>query len=352
MNLPEERFLKYLDIVCLGTIADIVPLIDENRVIVKYGLEKINNTSNTGLKELIKLSGYNTIDSTAISFGLAPRINACGRMGEAELALKLLLIDNEDEATAIAVRLQEMNRERQEIEKRIMQEAKEIIERDKLYEDSVIVVGSENWHHGVIGIVASKITELYYKPSILICFEGEEGKGSGRSIDGFDLHGALNKCSDSLIRFGGHEMAIGLTLERSKFNEFREKLKEIASDVIPADSMPVIKVDSEITAKEISMDTVRSFSLLEPFGEGNNAPIFVYRNIKVDSIRTLSDGKHLKLNVKDGNAIFDAIAFNMGDRKDSIHMGDKVDILNYLEINKFNGLEKVQLNVKDIKKSL
>lgn len=352
MNLPNENFLRFLDIVCLGTVADIVPLIDENRVIVKYGLEKIKETTNVGLKALIGISGYNSVDSTAISFGLAPRINACGRMGEAELALKLLLTNDEEEALSIATRLQEMNKERQEIEKRIMEEAKAIIERDRLYEDSVIVVGSENWHHGVIGIVASKITELYYKPSILICIEGDEGKGSGRSIDGFDLHGALNQCSDSLIRFGGHEMAIGLTIDKNKIDEFREKLKSIANDVIPQDSVPVIKVDSEITSKEISVDTVKSLSMLQPYGESNNAPVFVYRNIKVDSIRTLSDGKHLKLNVKDGNTVFDAIAFNMGDRKDSIHMGDRVDILHYLEINKYNGLEKIQLNVKDIKKSL
>ncbi len=352
MNLPEDSYFKYLDIVCLGTVADIVPLIDENRVIVKYGLERVKNTTNIGLKELIKLSGYTNIDSSAISFGVAPRINACGRMGEAELALQLLLTNDEAEATAIANKLQEMNKERQSVEKRIMEEAIAIIERDKLYEDSAIVVGSENWHHGVIGIVASKITEMYYKPSILVCFEGNDGKGSGRSIEGFDLHNALGRCTDYLLKYGGHEMAIGLTLQKDKFLEFRNKLNEIAKKEIPEDAMPVIKVDSEISAREISINTIKNLELLEPYGEGNSAPVFVYRNIKVDSVRTLSNDKHLKLNVKDGNAVFDAIAFNMGDRKDNIHMGDKVDILHYLEVNRYNGLEKIQLNVKDIKKSL
>lgn len=352
MNLPKESYFKYLDIVCLGTVADIVPLVDENRVIVKYGLECVKKTENIGLKELLKLSGYTKIDSSAISFGVAPRINACGRMGEAELALKLLLTNDEAEAQIIANKLQEMNKERQDVEKRIMEEAIQIIERDKLYEDSAIVVGSENWHHGVIGIVASKITEMYYKPSILVCFDGEDGKGSGRSIDGFDLHNALGKCTDYLQKYGGHEMAIGLTLKKSSFADFRKKLNEIAKAEIAEDAMPIVKVDSEITAREISIKTIKSLELLEPYGEANSAPIFVYRNIKVDSIRTLSNDKHLKLNVKDGNAIFDAIAFNMGNKKDEIRMGDKVDILHYLEVNRYNGLEKIQLNVKDLKKSL
>ncbi len=352
MNLPKESYFKYLDIVCLGTVADIVPLVDENRVIVKYGLECVKKTENIGLKELLKLSGYTKIDSSAISFGVAPRINACGRMGEAELALKLLLTNDEIEAQTIANKLQEMNKERQDVEKRIMEEAIQIIEKDKLYEDSAIVVGSENWHHGVIGIVASKITEMYYKPSILVCFDGDDGKGSGRSIDGFDLHNALGKCTDYLQKYGGHEMAIGLTLQKSDFADFRKKLNEIAKAEIAEDAMPVVKVDSEITAREISIKTIKSLELLEPYGEANSAPIFVYRNIKVDSIRTLSNDKHLKLNVKDGNAIFDAIAFNMGSKKDEIRMGDKVDILHYLEVNRYNGLEKIQLNVKDLKKSL
>ena len=211
LKLPAETYLKYLDIVCLGTVADIVPLIEENRVIVKYGLETMKKTKNVGLKALIETSGYKSIDSSAISFGLAPRMNACGRMGQAEIALKMLLTNDENEAKQIAEKLQVMNRERQEIERIIMQDAVEIIQKKHMENENVIVVGNENWHHGVIGIVASKITEAYYKPSILICFEGEDGKGSGRSIDGFDLHEALSACGEYLLKYGGHEMAIGLT---------------------------------------------------------------------------------------------------------------------------------------------
>jgi len=352
LNLPAERYLKYLDIVCLGTVADIVPLIDENRVIVKYGLEVIKNTQNVGLKALIQTSGYNSIDSSAISFGLAPRINACGRMGHADMALNMLLTDDEEEAMKIAEHLQVMNRERQEVEKVIMEDAINIIEKNKLYDDNVIVVGNENWHHGVIGIVASKITETYYKPSILICFEKGEGKGSGRSVDGFDLHEALSACGDKLLKYGGHEMAIGLTIKQSEFDNFRNAIIDFAKDKLPEDLIPVVKYDAELSTKNISKDTIESLKLLEPYGEANNSPIFVYKNVKVDSIRTLSNDKHLKLNVKDDNCVFNAIAFNMGDRKDSIRMGDKVDILHYLELNRYNGFESVQLNVKDIKKSL
>ncbi|MBO5179614.1 MAG: single-stranded-DNA-specific exonuclease RecJ [Clostridia bacterium] len=352
MNLPSESYLKYLDIVCLGTVADIVPLVDENRVIVKYGLEYIKKTKNIGLKALINISGYSEIDSSAISFGLAPRINACGRMGEADIAVEMLLTSDENIAADIANKLQEKNKERQEVEKGIMADAVAKIEEAKMYNDNAIVVGSENWYHGVIGIVASKITDLYYKPSILVCFDDEIGKGSGRSIDGFDLHEALNAASEHLQKFGGHEMAIGLSVEKNKFNDFKDAIVKYANEKITEEFLPVIKIDAEVSTKEVSGKTIQDLKLLEPYGENNMPPIFMYKNIKVDSVRTLSNDKHLKLNVKDGNIVFDAIAFNMGDKKDSIRMGDKVDILFHLEINKFNGRETIQLNVKDIKKSL
>ena len=186
----------------------------------------------------------------------------------------------------------------------------------------------------------------------MICFENEEGKGSGRSVDGFDLHEALSACGDKLLKYGGHEMAIGLTIKQSEFENFKNAIIDFAKDKLPEDLIPVVKYDAELSTKNISKETIESLKLLEPYGEANNSPIFVYKNVKVDSVRTLSNDKHLKLNVKDDNCVFNAIAFNMGDRKDSIRMGDKVDILHYLELNRYNGFESVQLNVKDIKKSL
>ena len=352
LGLDRKKYLKYLDIVCLGTVADIVPLVNENRVIVKYGLMLVKETKNVGLRALIKMSGYNKIDSSLISFGLAPRINACGRMGKADLALELLLTNDVAEAENIASELNNINKERQEVEKHIMEDAIKIIEEGKLYEDDVIVVGKEGWHHGVIGIVASKITEMYYKPSILLCFEDGIGKGSGRSIEGFDLHKALNYCMDDLTRFGGHEMAIGLTINQDSFEKFRKDINEYAKNVIEKDKIPTIKVDSEINADMISLEKLSELEILEPYGEANQMPIFVYKNIRVEGIRLLSNDRHLKLMLKDGSSIFDAIAFNMGDRQYSFKVGDKIDVLHYLDINRFNNLEKVQLNIKDIKRSL
>ena len=201
LNLDEREFLKYLDIVCVGTISDIVPLVDENRVITKLGLKLVKQTKNIGLRELIKVCGYSEINSTTISFGIAPRINACGRMGKQEEALKLFLSDDIEEVMEITSKLNLYNLQRQNTEKKIFEEALEIIQKEKLDNKNSIVIGGEGWHHGVIGIVSSKITELFFKPSILICFENENGKGSGRSIPGFDLHEALVSTSNLLDKF-------------------------------------------------------------------------------------------------------------------------------------------------------
>ncbi len=350
LNLDRKKYLKYLDIICLGTVADIVPLVDENRIIVSYGLILMKETKNIGLRALIETVGYDYIDSTSISFGLAPRINACGRMGKAELALKLLLTPSTEEAKQIANSLNELNKERQDIEKRIIDEAIGMIERDKLYQNDIIIVGKENWHHGVIGIVSSKITDLYYKPSILISFEDGIGKGSGRSIDGFDLHEALTKCSDYLDKFGGHEMAIGLSLKESNYENFKKKLMEVASEKIDKDAIPSIKVDAVVSAREINYNIFDDMKLLEPYGESNPSPLFVSKNLKVESVRLLSNDRHLKLTLKDNNIVLNAIGFNLGDKQ--IHLGDKVDLVYALELNKFNNVESIQLNVKDIKRSL
>lgn len=350
LGLDRKRYLKYLDIVCLGTVADIVPLIDENRIIVNYGLILVRETRNIGLRALIDITGYTSIDSTSISFGIAPRINACGRMGEAEIALKLLLTASESEARAIAEKLNELNKERQDVEKKIINEAIDIIERDKLYNNDIIIVGSLNWHHGVIGIVASKITELYYKPSVLISFEDGVGKGSGRSIEGFDLHEALTLCSQYLDKFGGHEMAIGLSLKEENFNDFKINLEKITSDRIDKEALPSIKIDAIVDIRNINMEIFAHMKLLEPYGESNPSPLFVSKNLKVESVRLLSNDKHLKISLKDGNVILNAIGFNLGDKQ--VRLGDKVDVVYALEINRYNNMESIQLNVKDIKKSL
>ena len=351
LELKEEAYLKYLDIVCIGTISDIVPLIDENRVIAKLGLKLVKVTKNIGLKVLLQTIGYKEINSTTISFGIAPRINACGRMGHENEAVKLFFTENEKEAFEITDKLNNYNRERQEIEKRIFEEALIKIKNENLDKKSSIVLAENNWHHGVIGIVASKITDLYYKPSILICLENGKGKGSGRSISGFDLHDALCKTSNYLDKYGGHEMAVGLSLEENQFSKFKEEFEKLSDKAGIDNLVSVIKVDKQITNKDVNFELINSLKLLEPFGESNEMPIFIYKNLKIDSIRSFSEGKHLRLTLKDGNKLINAIGFNKGNLSVDYTIGDKIDILGILEINSYNGNEIIQINMKDIRKS-
>ena len=353
MNVKEEEYLKYLDIVCVGTISDIVPLISENRVITKLGIKLLKQTRNTGLKAIINSSGYSQINSTTISFGVAPRINACGRMGKAEQALKLLLSKDIYEVNKLTQELNNYNRERQEIEKEIFESVLNKIEQNNLDKNRTIVVGGEGWHHGVIGIVSSKITEKYFKPSILLSFEEDgTGKGSGRSIPGFDLHEALMKCENCLEKFGGHSMAGGLTLKKDKFEQFYEEFEKVAKENKTENIVPIINVDAKIELNEIDKTVVEDLKQLEPFGEANKMPVFALKNIRIDSIRALSEGKHLKLTLRDNNQIINAIGFNIGELANEYKIGDKVDLAGVLEINTFNGIDNLQINIKDIMKSI
>ena len=352
LNLEAKEYLKYLDIVCVGTISDIVPLIDENRVITKLGLKLVKQTKNLGLKQIILNSGYKKIDSNTISFGVAPRINACGRMGHQEEALKLFLTDNLNEAKEITDKLNTYNIQRQAKEKEIYEQAIKELENEDMSKYNTIVLCGENWHHGVIGIVASRLTEKFFKPTILVCFENDEGKGSGRSVPGFDLHDALAKSSMYLEKFGGHAMAVGVTLKKGMYNKFKDKLESIAKKQDINQLVQVIKIDSVITVKDLNKDTIKELEKLEPFGEKNKMPLFLLKNARINSIRSLSEGKHLKLTLKENNCIIDAIGFNLGQLSEEYQIGDYIDIIGVLEINNFSGEETVQINVKDIMKSV
>ena len=351
LNLDNKEYLKYLDIVCVGTISDIVPLVDENRVITKLGLKLVPISKNIGLRTLLASTGYKEVNSTTISFGIAPRINACGRMGEEKEALKLFLTNDLHEAKEITEKLNNYNLERQETEKRIFKQALEQIENGEK-DKSCIVLGQEGWHHGIIGIVASKVTDIYFKPSILICFEGEEGKGSGRSIPGFNLHDAVMNCDTYVEKFGGHSMAIGINVKRENFEKFKKEFEEYTQNSHISDIIPIIQIDKQVDIKKINIQEVNELKLLEPYGEGNKMPVFLIKNLKILSIRSLSEGKHIKLKLGIDNYMIDAIGFNMGEVADKYLIGDKVDIVGSLEVNQFGGNENIQVNLKDLRKTI
>ena len=351
LEIKPEEYLKYLDLVCVGTISDIVPLEGENRTIAKLGLMLIKVTRNLGLRELIKSSGYKEIDSDTISFGVAPRINACGRMGHEEEALKLFLAEDLESATKITKELNEYNTLRQSTEKAIYEEAVQQIEKNHLDANNSIVLGGKGWHHGVIGIVSSKVTDKYYKPSILLSFEDNIAKGSGRSVPGFDLYEGLAKCEDLLEKYGGHSMAVGLTLKKENLENFKERFEQIAKEKNIKELVPIIYIDDELKLKDINMDLVKSISILEPFGEANKVPLFLIRNLKIDSIRALSEGRHLKLTLRDENFVINAIGFELGYLAEEYRIGDRIDVVGTLEINSFNGFSSIQINMKDIRKS-
>lgn len=350
--LPEESYLKYLDIVAIGTISDIVPLLDENRIISKYGLEKMKHTENIGLKALLEILSFKDIDSTMVSFGVAPRINACGRMGKAGVAVKLLLEKDENMAKEIAKTLDSLNVQRQEVEREIFDEAISMIESQKLDKKSSIVLYNENWHNGVIGIVASRLVNLYYKPVILLTKEQGIIRGSGRCQVGVSLYDSLTKCKDFLIQFGGHELAAGLSIEEDCIPDFSNKFNEVIEEVIDKNIEQVIDIDTEINLKYLNTKLLKDIYILRPYGQSNKLPIFLYRDLKVTAIRTLKEDKHLKLTLKDNKFLIEGLAFSQGQRRDEIKIGDKIDIACNVEVNTYNTPKTIQLIIQDFKKSV
>lgn len=363
---------KYGDLVAIGTIADVMPIKEENRIIVTYGLKMIENTDRVGLAALIDASSgkseprrgdkkrkkKNKITSSYIGFTLAPRINAAGRVRSATLAVELFLSEDYNEAYAIAETLCEANRERQAEENKIMQEAYVKIESLDINENPVIVLDADDWHHGVIGIVSSRITEKFGRPSILVSFEGNEGeaspddvgKGSGRSIKGLNLVDALCYCSEHLVKFGGHELAAGLSVTRGELPIFVEKINDYARKTLTDDDLvSVIETDCEICFTDISLALAESLQLLEPYGVGNPVPLFIMRNVGVVDITGVSEGKHTKLIVGDGKTTLSAMYFSNSPDALGVYPGDRVDLLFSIDINEWLDRKNVQLIVRDLK---
>ena len=345
---------KYADLMCLGTVADISPLIDENRVIVTEGLKRFKTTSNVGLKALIDVStNGKAITTSTIGYTIAPRINASGRLGCASRSVELFLTDDAEKAKKLAESLCEENTLRQQTEQKMFKEAMEYLDANpEVKEDNVIVIPHTDWHHGIVGIVSSKITEKFYKPSILFAIDGDEAKGSGRSVNGFNLFGALENCSDLLEKFGGHELAAGLTIKAENIEKFRQKINSCSQKQInEAMLTPTIQLDAAIKVPYITLETVNDINKLQPFGVDNPTPSFAVRNIKIHKISVMSEGKHLRMTLlKDGKYI-DSVGFGMGEYYQYLEEGDIIDVAFALDINDYKGFQNVQLILKDIKKS-
>lgn len=349
----KELLDEYLDLVAIGTVADVMPLLGENRIIVKKGLELMKYTTNKGICALIEQAEVDasSVTTGTIGFILAPRINAAGRMGDPKCAVEMLLAQDEKSARAYAEMLDKENRERQANEQEIMEQALAILQNDKsMQDDYVLILDHEDWHHGIIGIVASKISERTGKPCVLISTTDEMGKGSGRSIKGFNLFKALEHCADSLTKFGGHELAAGLSVKTDKIKELRKNINEYAKDILTQDDfIPKIYVDSELPIEYINMNTAERLAVLEPYGMGNSSPVFFARGLEIANIRPLSEGKHIKLSLCRDSIAIDAVGFGMGAYLDEIKLHDRIDILFQLDINVFRGERQVQAILKDMR---
>lgn len=354
LKVEEEKSKQFLDLVALGTAADIVPLTGENRIFVKQGLERINCTDRIGIRSLLETAGLTgkRIRTGQIVFILAPRINAAGRVGNAERAVRLLTTDNQQQADNLAKILESENRVRKDIDEQTFNEALIMLESSfDIQEDRIAVLAKEGWHPGVIGIVASRISEKINRPVIMIAIEESVGKGSARSIKNFDLYSALTLCKENLIRYGGHKYAAGLTIDKDNINSFRQQLNTVSRDMITEeDLVKTITVDMEISLTDINDELVKYLKLFEPYGPKNMRPVFLSRNLEVVGNPRIVGRNHLKFKVRGKNKIFDAIGFNLGDLVYRLSPGENnLDMVYIIEENHWNGKTQTQLRVKDIK---
>ncbi len=354
---------EYADLVAIGTVADVMPLVDENRLIVSVGLSLIERTKRKGLAALIdqslagsdpkggKTAKKKKITSSFIGYTIAPRINAAGRISSAARAVELFMTDSEAEAYAISEDLCNTNRQRQIEENAIIAQANAKIREELDFEhDKIIVLAEDNWHHGVIGIVSSRITEKYNLPSILISFEGDIGKGSGRSIKGINLVEALKACGDLLVKFGGHELAAGLSVERDKLPALRERLNEyVSTHLADAEVVTNIDIDARIGISDITIEQVSELYLLEPYGIANPVPVFALCDVQVAEITPIGAGKHTKMLLECGGKYVTALFFGKNPAELGIVSGDTVDAAFNLDINDFQNQRTVQLLVRDIR---
>ncbi|OEU71330.1 MAG: single-stranded-DNA-specific exonuclease RecJ [Desulfuromonadales bacterium C00003093] len=344
---PEPDLRQGLDLVALGTIADIVPLGGVNRILVRAGLQRLEQGSRPGIAALKKVADVKTVSCGTVGFRLAPRLNAAGRLEDAALGVKLLLGDDPQEAAELAELLDEFNRERQKIEQQTLEQAIAALTEQPEEMRHTIVLADERWHPGVIGIVASRLVERYHRPTVMIALAAGKGKGSARSIKNFHLYRALQQCAENLVGFGGHAMAAGLSIEAEKLIAFSDCFEKTATALLGAeDLLPSIAHDGEILLESISLQQVQEFESLNPFGAGNPQPAFVSRNCRVFSPRILVE-KHLKFDIEQQGKRQSCIAFGMAERYDELQ--GQVDLLYRPTINSWKGRDSVQLQVVDMR---
>lgn len=349
---PEELLDFYSDLAAIGTVADVVPLVGENRVIVKNGLELINQQARPGIDALLEASGMGgkMLSAENIAFTIAPRLNAAGRMDNATSALRLLITEDQEPAEELAEQLCQMNADRQAAEQAIMEEVHHQLEHQpELLRQRVLVLWSQSYHPGVTGIAASRMVEKYGKPAILISLSEEEGKGSGRSIKGFHLHHALAACSDILMRYGGHELAAGLSIHKSKLEEFRAAINQWAAKEYPILMLPPLEIDTTVGLDRLTPEDVQSLDMIAPFGAGNPSPVFLLENVTLDGIYPVSDGRHSRLRLKQGNAGIYAAWFGHTPETIPYQAGSLLDVV--LDLSVYEGKNSTQLSgrIKEIR---
>ena len=352
----EALFARYCTLAAIGTVADVMLMAGENRTIVSRGLESIDQSDFTGLHALLQEAGLadKAITSVQIGFVLAPRINAAGRMGAADMAADLLLCDDEQQAASLARQLCALNRERQAVEQDIFSQALDMIEALPREERSALVLSSDEWHQGVVGIVASRLSEKYSCPSFMIHLNAGVGKGSCRSWGGFNLFAALESCSDLLLGFGGHELAAGFTIEEKNIPVFRTRMNQYAKAYRGGEA-PVSSLDIDVVLTHpgrVTLEEVEALDALEPYGAGNSRPVFCLRGATLERAQNVGQNRHLKLRLSKGSAQFDGIFFSAVSQTCGVAVGSRVDAAFYLQVNEFRGSRSVQLQMVDIRPSL
>lgn len=350
---PYSQSLKYLDLVVLGTIADVVPLLGENRLLTIFGLKNIHREPRIGLRALAEVAGIDHRQASVrdIGFALAPRLNAAGRMDHANLSLELLLEENPNKARHIAGRLNELNTKRQNLGNNILEEVNKFLKNiSDLQKHKVFIMSSHKWHPGIIGIVAAQIVKQYNRPTILIAESEKEGRGSIRSFEGVNIYEPLSRCAYLLKDFGGHKEAAGFEIELNKIEEFKHAYAEIMNEnVKPEDLIPVLNIEMELGKQDINFQLAEKLQQLAPFGQGNPQPVFSTKEISIIDFRKIGDGTHLRLTLTDGKNMIDGVAFGLSNLASLLSHGKKFEIAFSLDINEWNGERKLQLNIKDIR---